>query len=95
MESLLQLNGSQSQSSIEELIQLQEKLFGQNNNRSSQFAPSRLSNQSGLENLKNGPGGTVEKEQTISRPMPHGTPTKGNRKMSADDTIWSVWEETV
>ncbi|XP_071815836.1 uncharacterized protein [Apostichopus japonicus] len=95
MESLLQLNGSQSQSSIEELIQLQEKLFGQNNNRSSQFAPSRLSNQSGRENLKNGPVGTVEKEQTISRPMPHGTPTKGNRKMSADDTIWSVWEETV
>lgn len=93
MESLLQLNGSQSQSSIEELIQLQEKLFGQNNNRTAQFT-SRIANHSGKENQKNSPN-TVEKDQNISRPMPHGTPTKTNRKLSADDAIWSVWEETV
>lgn len=91
MESLLKLNNSQEESSIEELIQLQEKLFGQNNNRVTHYNSRTTSERNGTIHSPE----DVGKEQSYSRPMPHGTPTKSNRKNGVEDAVWSVWEETV
>ncbi|KAJ8047401.1 Cortactin-binding protein 2 [Holothuria leucospilota] len=91
MESLLKLNTSQEESSIEELIQLQEKLFGQNNNRMTHYNSRTNSERNGTIHSPE----DVGKEQNYSRPMPHGTPTKSNRKNGVEDAVWSVWEETV
>lgn len=91
MESLLKLNTSQEESSIEELIQLQEKLFGQNNNRMTHYNSRTNSERNGTIHSPE----DVGKEQNYSRPMPHGTPTKSNQKNGVEDAVWSVWEETV
>lgn len=79
LESLLSLQGSQSDSEIDRLIQLQDKLFGGSPTKSKIATKRVVTNGSGPKRKRD----TTETGQSVKR-------SNGD-----EEGVWEVWEETV